>query len=34
LISGTPGLSGEAKLLCAYGGSLTIVSPGQTKVLY
>jgi hypothetical protein len=34
MISGIPGLSSEAKLLCTYGGSLSIVSPGQTKVLY
>ncbi|MDR1605339.1 MAG: DUF4280 domain-containing protein [Gracilibacteraceae bacterium] len=34
LIGGTPGLSGEGRLLCAYGGSISIVAPGQTKVLY
>jgi hypothetical protein len=34
LISGAPGLANDAKLLCSYGGSISIVSPGQTKVLF
>jgi hypothetical protein len=34
MISGKPGLANDAKLLCAYGGSLGIVSPGQTKVIF
>jgi hypothetical protein len=34
MISGIPGLSNEAKLLCSYGGMINIVSPGQSKVLY
>ncbi|MDR0433523.1 MAG: DUF4280 domain-containing protein [Gracilibacteraceae bacterium] len=33
-IAGTPGLSSEAKLLCSYGGLISVVSPGQTKVMY
>ena len=34
LVSGQPGLSNEATLTCSYGGTIRILSPGQTKVLY
>jgi hypothetical protein len=34
LISGKPGLANDAKLLCAYGGSINVVSPGQTTVIF
>ncbi|MDR2089316.1 MAG: DUF4280 domain-containing protein [Clostridiales Family XIII bacterium] len=34
MISGKPGLANDAKLLCSYGGSLSIVSPGQTSVIF
>ena len=34
MVSGQPGLSNEATLVCSYGGTIRILSPGQTKVLY
>lgn len=34
LIGGIPGLASDMKLTCAFGGSLSIVYPGQTKVLF
>jgi hypothetical protein len=34
LITGKPGLANDARLLCAYGGSIGIVSPGQTSVIF
>ena len=34
LVSGQPGLSNDATLTCSYGGTIRILSPGQTKVLY
>jgi hypothetical protein len=34
MIAGKPGLANDAKLLCAYGGSIGIVSPGQTSVMF
>jgi hypothetical protein len=34
MISGKPGLGNDAKLLCSYGGSIGIVSPGQTSVIF
>ncbi|MCL1823004.1 MAG: DUF4280 domain-containing protein [Oscillospiraceae bacterium] len=34
LISGIPGLSTDAKLICSYAGSISIISPGQGKVIY
>ncbi len=33
LVAGKPSLTNEGKLICAYGGSITIVNPGQTTVL-
>ncbi|HIY54099.1 MAG TPA: DUF4280 domain-containing protein [Candidatus Agathobaculum merdavium] len=34
LIGGKPALSTDATLACSYGGSIRIVSPGQTIVTY
>ena len=34
LIGGQPALSTDATLTCAYGGSIRVVSPGQTIVTY
>ena len=34
LVSGKPALSTDATLMCSYGGSIRIVSPGQTIVSY
>ncbi|MEA5082578.1 MAG: DUF4280 domain-containing protein [Lachnospiraceae bacterium] len=34
LIGGIPSLANDGKLMCAYGGSISILSPGQMKVLY
>ena len=34
LVSGQPGLSNEATLVCSYGGTIRVLSPGQAKVLY
>jgi hypothetical protein len=33
-VGGKPGLSNDAKLLCTYGGNISIMNPGQTKVIY
>ena len=32
LIDGKPALTGDCKLMCSYGGQITIINPGQTKV--
>ncbi len=32
LIDGKPALTQECKLMCTYGGQITIMNPGQTKV--
>ena len=32
LIEGSPALSQEAKCMCSWGGSISIVNPGQTKM--
>ena len=32
IIEGAPALSQEAKCMCAWGGSISIVNPGQTKM--
>lgn len=34
LVSGQPGLSSEATLVCSYGGTIRILSPGQGNVVY
>ncbi|MEG0779415.1 MAG: DUF4280 domain-containing protein [Oscillospiraceae bacterium] len=34
LLGGTPGLSTDGTLLCAYGGSIKILDSGQKKVVY
>ncbi len=34
LVGGMPALSVEGTLVCSYGGSLCIISPGQTAVIY
>lgn len=34
LIGGKPALSTDATLTCSYGGSIRVVSPGQTIVTY
>ena len=34
LICGIPGLAIDAKIICSYGGSISIVSPGQGNVIY
>lgn len=34
LLCGIPGLSSEGKLMCSYGGSISITLPGQMKVTY
>jgi hypothetical protein len=34
LVGGKPGLANDGKLMCSYGGSISIVNPGQTKVIY
>lgn len=34
IVAGKPTLTSEGKLACSYGGSITIVNPGQTAVLY
>jgi hypothetical protein len=34
LIGGVPGLNSTCMLMCSFGGSISIVSPGQSAVLY
>lgn len=34
LVGCIPGLSSEGKLMCSYGGSISIVTPGQFLVSY
>lgn len=34
LIGGIPSLTSGARLMCSYGGSISITYQGQTKVLY
>ncbi len=34
LLGGIPSLTNDAKLMCAYGGSISISYQGQTKVMY
>lgn len=34
LIGSVPGLVSDATLACAYGGSVSVTFPGQSKVLY
>ncbi|MCL1806959.1 MAG: DUF4280 domain-containing protein [Oscillospiraceae bacterium] len=34
LIGGAPGLANDAKLICSYGGSISITIPGQTAVIF
>lgn len=34
LTAGQRGLTSDGTLMCSYGGSLSILNPGQTKVLY
>lgn len=34
LLGGMSGLANDASLTCAYGGAISILSPGQTNVFY
>ena len=34
IIGGKPGLANDGKLMCSYGGSISITTPGQMKVSY
>lgn len=34
LIGGIPGLSNDCKLVCAYGGNISILNANQTKATY
>ncbi len=33
-VGGQPSLTNDATLTCSYGGTIKIVNPGQTKVVY
>jgi hypothetical protein len=32
MIGGKPALNNSCKLMCAYGGSISVVNPGQTTI--
>ena len=34
LVSNIPALANDAKLMCSYGGMISITHPGQTTVMY
>lgn len=34
MIGGIPGLSNDCKLMCSYGGSISVLNPAQTKATY
>ncbi len=34
LLSNIPGLANDGKLVCSYGGQISITVPGQAKVMY